>query len=242
MKSETAPPQRMSHPFSDLTDLSRPKGRDRRPKGRDRRHFKHLSRMACASLLVTFIAALGGPSCLITTSPDFTKPTRTPPFLTDLNPAPYQIRIIKTTPGVPRTDTIAFKVVSEDLQSDIAWMVLLDFEGFDVPYPRLTLNSGNIPAGHIDEPNTQERAVTAPITFGNEVTAGCHSVTLAVSHGFTYPMPTVFRPAVKGDVALATWWYDIDDDPSQPGLLSKCVTKSAATGDGGVDGSDARSE
>src|SRR5439155_2025233 len=175
MKSQPVPTHEMSHPPGRLTSLSR-------PASVRHRKFRHLSYVAWASLCVVAIAVLGGPSCLLTSNPDFTKPQRTPPFLTNITPAPYQIIPVNTLAQQPQTFT--FEVVSEDLQSsDLQAVLILDFHGFSSPdVPARPWGTANIPAGHLNTPARD--SVKAEFTFSASTPRGCHSATLVVTHAF----------------------------------------------------------
>ena len=230
MKSQPVPPQTVSHPRESLTALSEPTTAEH-PKSR------HLSRVARLSLCLLVPAALGGLSCLVTTSPDFAKPVRTPPFLTNLSPAPYVIQSIRSFPTTPKsypTLTISFEVVSEDLQSSsLQGLLWLDFQGFgstDVPVRVGTVPK--IPPGHF--PSAPRDLIKAEFAFDSTVPPGCHSVTLVVTHEFDNPLALRPRPVDENDVATATWWYDVDDD-GPPDLLHSCVVRGGSTGDAGTD-------
>ena len=231
MKSQPVPPHEMSYPPGNVTSLSQA-----RPS--ERRIFQHLSRVARVSLCLFVIAALGGLSCLITSTPDFIEPTRTPPFLTQLTPAPYQVIPLRSVPagtGTYLEPPIGFVVVSEDLQSPpLQAILLLDFRGFDSAQPPLRLEGkDNIPAGHLNGPARD--SVEIDFDFPNGI-GGCHSVTLAVSHKFDNVSSPRAKPVDPGDVATATWWFDLEGDPSRPDLLASCVVRGTPTGDAGIDG------
>jgi hypothetical protein len=238
MKYLSVPPQPISDGPAGVTALSRRKG------GRPRR-FSYLSLLAQTSLGLLAVAALGGLSCLITTSPEFATPTRTPPFLTNLSPAPYQIQKVSSTGATAMYfgDHIRFQVVSEDLQGGaLTALLLLDFEGFGVPFhPLLWGQPENIPPGHFNTPDAPPRdTFDFPVNFPAGITTGCHSVTLAVSHQFVQPPGTItFKPLDELDVATATWWYDLLDDSAPPHLLKDCISKSVTSSDAGADASDA---
>jgi hypothetical protein len=234
MRFRPVPPHQMSYPPGRLTRMSQ-------PKVSEALHFRHLSRLAWASLCLLAVAALGGPSCLVTTSPEFAQPVQTPPFLTNLSPNPYQIQTIRSaqgaTTGYEPAGPITFDVVSEDLQSPpLQAALLLDFQGLGVPYdiPALAVNR-NIPAGHLPAP----RHVDA-MSFGlsPSVTKGCHSVTLIVTHEFASDpfQQRKINPKKEGDVATVTWWYQVGDLANPSLDITTCTV---ATGDAGADASEA---
>jgi len=132
-------------------------------------------------------------------------------------------------------DTLSFEVVSEDLQTPLQALLFLDFAGFSEPNDRSVLKQITIPAGHLNDP---ARGSSIDFAFG-PVLPGCHSVTLAVSHGFQLPFGSrIVSPVVKTDVATMTWWYDVDDDPNRSASLTTCVTTAVTPSDAGT-GADA---
>jgi hypothetical protein len=235
MKSQPVPPHQMSDSPGMLTALSR-------STRRLCRKFRHLSPVARTSLRLGLIAALGGLSCLVTTSPDFTKPNRTPPFLTDITPPTWQVRRLESLAGSPGTYPnypIGANVESEDLQSaPLQGILFVDFEGFLTPYKILPTLTQPIKPGHLpDSPNDPKReTIRATATFPPNITPGCHSITLAVSHEFKQDLGTqIIAPVEDGDVATVTWWYDLVDSTAPPTTLSACVVRPVATGDAGPD-------
>jgi hypothetical protein len=178
------------------------------------------------------IAVLGGPGCLITSNADFNQVKRTPPFLTSLTPAPFLVTTVRGVAGMyPPPQPITFQVVSEDLQSGALQAVLLfDFQGFSAPVNPSLWNQ-DIPAGHLDDPT---RGYKAPVSFPTGTQPGCHSVTLAVSHEFkTSPGTTRIAPKDEGDVATATWWYQLID-LSISDSANGCVIPPTLTNDAGA--------
>jgi hypothetical protein len=193
--------------------------------------------MARVSLCLLVLAALGGPSCLITSSPDFAKPTRTPPFLTALTPAPYLVQSVRAlAPHTYSPQTLTFQVVSEDLQSPpLQALLILDFEGFSAAI-QLLQPPTEIPPGHFNDPSAPPRkAIELPFQFSGEIQTGCHSVTLAVSHEFVAVLGTnKVAPKDDGDVATATWLYELDD-PSDPNPGNPCGGPVSPVVDAGAD-------
>ena len=178
---------------------------------------------------------------MVTTSPEFAQPVQTPPFLTNLSPNPYQIQTIRSaqgaTTGYEPAAPVNFDVVSEDLQSaGLQAALLLDFQGFGVPYdiPALALNL-QIPAGHLPA----SRHVDAmTFSLSPSVTKGCHSVTLIVTHEFAnYPVQQrKINPKKDGDVATVTWWYQVGDLANPSLDITTCTV---ATGDAGAEAGEA---
>jgi hypothetical protein len=134
---------------------------------------------------------------------------------------------------------VTFQVVSEDLQSaPLQAVLLLDFEGFLTPLKNPPLwSKPDIPPGHFNDPSaTPREPIKADFPFPSNISPGCHSATLAVSHEFKQELGTnKIEPKDSKDVALATWWFDIIN-PSDPNPPSGCVIVGPPTADAGVDG------
>jgi hypothetical protein len=195
--------------------------------------------MAWASLVLAVVTALGGLHCLVTASPDFAKPTQTPPFLTNLVPPPYQAQFIPNlSPTSYKTATVGFDVISEDLQSPpLEALLLLDFMGLGARYDQEPLKFQRIAAGHLDSP---PRSNSIDFLLPSATTKGCHSVTLLVSHEFVKDFTREIIPKQSGDVAAVTWWYQVGGDSTSPMLdIAPCVIP---TRDGGLDGGSDASE
>ena len=194
-----------------------------------------LSVLARASLYLAPIALLGGASCLVTSSPEFTRPKRTPPFLTSLAPDIYKFQ--KVTSAGPlvgfNSQTVSAYVVSEDLGDDLEAVLVQDYQGSGniEPVPVL-LKDIVIEPGHADRARPIGVGGSITFSFLSTIRPGCHSVTLIVTHQFDgrsfSPKPAVCpqppecqvdagnspRPAscsepldCPADVAMATWWY-----------------------------------
>ncbi|HKQ70857.1 MAG TPA: hypothetical protein VJT73_16035 [Polyangiaceae bacterium] len=167
---------------------------------------------------------------MITASPEFTKPQRTPPFLTSLVPPPYLVQAVQSNPGTGTypSQSIELTVVSEDLQSGrLQLLAILDFPGFRFPVPNDgVLADTTIKPGHLGEVREPSRI---SITFPRGIEPGCHTVTVLVSHRFSYNIFTQLlsvgegsegsegsdagdagvAPAVN-DLGTATWFYALD--------------------------------
>ncbi len=190
--------------------------------------------MARRSLKLLLIMVLGGPSCLVTQSPEFEQPKRTRPYITRLlSPPAYQIISISSK-GLLRTFDqmdLQFELLSEDLQNGPVAVLGLDFKGPAAPASATVVGYNNaIPAGHLMGPDSGPRVVDILLQLPTGTTAGCHSITLMVTHQ-TAPG---FAPTDESDVDYATWWALVDVNSTD---LTDCVVPE--TGDGGLDSTGA---
>jgi hypothetical protein len=199
-------------------------------------NLAQLPPLARASLYLGLIMALGGPSCLVASSPEFSVPPPggSAPFLASLSPEPYKVQPINKIAGTQSWESmrIDFAVFSDDQQRPLSAIVALDYKGtldyLGNPIPITSLVSKTIPAGSYDSRILESglrvaRPVIPGITFTLPIQTapGCHSVTLIVSHSF--PLAVVD----EADTARATWWLDVGDDLASPTtMLAPCVDRS----------------
>jgi hypothetical protein len=172
---------------------------------------------------------------LVTSSPEFDPPKRTPPYITQLvHPPAYQIIPIESRDPLRTIDPmdLEFELVSEDLQAGPVAQLGLDYK----PRPGVGDNpvligsQDEIPPGHLTGAGAGPRRVTIKLEMRSAPSPGCHSITLMVTHAFKLGE---FAPKDEGDVSLATWWAAIDADPTTFDLTS-CIIPDL-TPDGGVD-------
>jgi hypothetical protein len=181
--------------------------------------------LARASLYLAVVMMLGGPSCLVTSSPEFTQPggQMSAPFLSSLSPEPYKIiSVTKLGPSYP-SSKIDFSVFSDDGgQKVYAWLVV-DYQTVD----ENTFLWKPIDPGTFDS-NTRAanglrvgRPVSMPYTLPPKTPPGCHTLTLVVTHDFAGPSSNTLD---SYDSTIATWWLNVGDDPNSPKtLLSECA-------------------
>jgi hypothetical protein len=159
---------------------------------------------------------LAGQSCLITGSPEFDPPQRTPPFLVELSPPTYQVYTVNNIPGTTNKASIDFEVISEDLGQPVRGIVHIDFKGFNEQhFNSVLITPRTLPLGHLGS-NPNVRHGHADFTIPSAV--GCHSATLVLSHD----IDGLGNPVDTNDSATATWYYQVKD-PSNP-ASGDCVS------------------
>lgn len=155
--------------------------------------------------------ALSTTGCLITDTPQFTPQTHTAPFLVaaSASPDPRTVVIVDTQNLVPVT--FAADVVSQDdlLGSTGAFQkvysrLYLDYGvpgGGGLPFPYYPITGETIDPGTLEQ--TTGRRVSA-LWYPHEadVSLGCHTATLIVSHIFD-DQPGC--PVCAGDSSMLTW-------------------------------------
>ncbi len=167
--------------------------------------------LARTSLLVLGVVASAS-ACLVTGSPDFSPAERTRPQLIAVTPTTEMLR-----PGYENGQflpvPIAAEVLSEDAGDDLEAVLLVDY-GY--------MASENSPPWREAVPVD----VTAPGTLSegprpvtgtwtprkNVVEAGCHTLTLLVTHQKSGQNPGFWCPADPDDYDTLTWFVALCED------------------------------
>jgi hypothetical protein len=163
--------------------------------------------------------ALLAAGCLVADPPNSTDPEKTPPLLLlgQADPPVYVVTKLSTKSPTPRIP-ISVPVRSEDSGDRLHFDFYVDWNGADQ----------DIIEGRYVDPSTfsdTSRSIDTEWAYGSLTNAGCKQVTLVVTHASnfvaTYPTPVYTNPA---DFAIATWFFNVDDDPIGTNTLSGCPT------------------
>lgn len=152
--------------------------KDRSDQARTRRNRAFWIAPAAALAMTLLVPA----SCIITSTPDFEPPEQTPPFLVSENASPDLRRIVLIQPDQDEVPFSAF-VRSEDDGQQVKVRLLIDYglKSGESPFPK-ALNGKPVDASTMSD---RSRVASAKWTRGgDELTPGCHSFTLMVSHAF----------------------------------------------------------
>jgi hypothetical protein len=197
-------------PCSPATPLSGPPRQ--LPRGRARRGAWAV--LAQSSLCL--LALMASTSCLVTSTPDFSPPKRTPPFLVvaSADPDPRGVLLVKTLEQAQAGQKDFFFsaiVISEDQGAKVYGHLYIDYEkGGDI-----ITEIPVLPPSTMSDTN---RRITGKWTVGDNVPPNtCHTVTLIVSHDFD---SATSCPVCRNDSSQLTWSV-FACDPSTPG--SNCV-------------------
>lgn len=150
-------------------------------------------------------------ACLLPAPPEYREPEQTPPFLWAPIPATTEVQSVKS--GDPFD--ISVNLRSEDAGEDLVALLFLNYlvEGQQSG----SLNWSSVKAGTLSE----ERHIGISWRVPERETPGtCEQLSLIVSHlsNFTNGLPTN-----DADVAVLTWWLDINDT-DQP--VADCFKRS----------------
>lgn len=194
--------------------------------------------LARPSLLMVVTMALLGAGCMVTGSPDFAEPKTTAPFLTAQNPVTWAVKVVNGvgSPAQFALDRVSFRVLSEDLNRKLLAALVLDYRGFVKPTDDKPMDFPpvkEIDPGHLD-PNdmSSQRIVDMDYLLPTGTKAGCHSLTVIVTHDFE---ATTINPSSDTDYATLTWWLAVQDPLGKPLDLASCVAAAGTTAsvDGG---------
>ena len=170
------------------------------------------------------VLALSG--CIVSGPPDYHDPAQTPPVLSDVNPSLLGVLPADTgRSGTPPSQyTLTAKVRSEDVGGDgLIALLYLDYGDLTNQVRQPALWTG--PARTFSDTS---RTVTLPWSAANQPT-GCHTLTMEVTHAsnvtFAKGVPVVSLTP-QDDVAFATWWVNIYDDPTSKDATSLSACKS----------------
>ncbi|MEN9577426.1 MAG: hypothetical protein RJA70_435 [Pseudomonadota bacterium] len=157
------------------------------------------------------LVALAAQGCL-DAAPSYDEPQRTPPFIIKSQVIPALNAVVKLAPGESMDISVPFR--SEDLGANVLAVAYLDVRPGK---PTTAVYLWESPASTFDD---LSRTVRGPVS--NIGAAGCHTVTLVVSHDFNV------RPDRVVDESRAdriVWWVDVKDPQGERTLLDDCITE-----------------
>jgi hypothetical protein len=176
---------------------------------------------ACA-LLAVCVAETG---CLSAGPPDYKDPTQTRPFLlTEEAEPPVGIQT-----GITSGEQIEITVpVKSEDRGDPLQGVL--YTNFDVEGSNpIDVSAQPIAPSTFDDPNVRAYSYTWTVP-GVAPSPKCIKLTLVVSHKSNFVGD---HPSNFADVALATWWFDVDDDGTN--AIKSCPQTGQPAQSGGPD-------
>jgi hypothetical protein len=168
------------------------------------------------------------PACLVTSTPDFTPPTQTRPFIipSSADPDPRAVKVLDDVdPDAMGTIDFKAQIVSDDQLEQVAFQVYIDY-GVANPVtsqPFLVQDSNvrPLPASTMQE--TKPRIADAKVP-PQIIAFGCHTVTLMASHHFD---ALTGCPSCANDSSFVTWpVYHCNSSsgpPCDPVDFAKCT-------------------
>jgi hypothetical protein len=175
---------------------------------------------ALARLSLLAMASSMLPACLVDDPPPFIEPRQTPPRLDYPNALPGLDQVIVKNEG----ELIEFRmpVTSEDAGQALWATLLFDYRGDGTPPEQI--RETLLPASTLDDPN---RVLSLPWKVRPGIPAGCHRITLRVTH-FANLAPDRFPEVLdKNDLAEAFWFANINVSPESANQLVDCPQASS---------------
>jgi hypothetical protein len=161
--------------------------------------------------------------CLVDDPPPFTPPQKTPPRLDYSRALPGLDQVTSKLSG----DTIPFSipVTSEDAGDPLWGVLLLDYAGDGTPIDFASGWPG--PASTL---NDKERVVSVSwiVRPLMAITAGCHLLTLRVTHSSNLVKDQLVLVKDKDDLAEAYWFVNVNVTPENANSLADCPQGSSA--------------
>ncbi len=155
------------------------------------------------------------PGCIVADPPAYEERAKTSPML-DLSMADPPITEVIAVDTTAARTIVPFNIPvrSEDAGDELMALFYLSFGQEDqTPQYRITEE----PASTFDDAN---RVISLEWDY-HQMDRGCHQLTLVVTHRANFDLEK-WLPTDPADVALATWWVNVDDDPAQPNRFSDC--------------------
>jgi hypothetical protein len=182
------------------------------------------STLARKSLLLG-LSMLASTGCIVADPPQYEEPKRTPPIL-DLNhaePSPFWVIIIDRNDNLePDALNVTVPFRSDDQGEEVWFALHVDFKGDDIPLWNLPSSPSTI------DDTTRVISKSQPVDAHINIDAGCHQLTLIGAHASSWDF-SLYQPkadAPKDDIAIATWWLNMDPKPADPYTLSNCPNQS----------------
>ena len=157
------------------------------------------------------------PACLVTSSPTFEEPERTPPFLIGPTARPdlRQVKVVDVG-GIPDPVEFSAQVRSEDNGQQVFGRLVLDYGiapqgGPGYPYQQILKDVVTLEPGTLED---KARILAAKWYPGsNKAPVGCHTVTLFATHEINFETGC---PADPDDFDHLTWTVYVCDSTSAP--------------------------
>jgi hypothetical protein len=162
--------------------------------------------MLAQSSLWLLLLAMMSNGCLVTSTPDFTPPKRTRPFLipSSVDPDARGVILIDTVEHPKSQTSIQFSadIVSEDQGSPVQGVLYIDYGlPMNDRHFREQIQIHDVPPSTLSDETT--RSIRAKWNVGaSNIESGCHTVTLLVTHELDR---VTSCPICRNDSSQITW-------------------------------------
>lgn len=169
-----------------------------------------VSRQIARAVALLSLGALS-PGCLIPAPDVLEEPERVPPRLVG-DPVPAVTNILQTLrKGEPHAFNVKFE--SDDLGEPIIGRLFLNYPNRPNPIGFARVAAGTLESG--------ARPMSIAWTQSRDLTAGCYTITLTVTHADNYSQED-FKPIDPDKTAFVTWWVAHDIDALNLVSLDEC--------------------
>jgi len=156
--------------------------------------------------------------CLVADPPLHEAPEKTPPILDLARAIPLvtQVQRVSTTDVVPELH-FSVPVRSEDQGDQLLALFFLNF-GEASQSPQLPIT--RVASGSFED---ESRSIEKSWNYAG-MSQGCHQLTLMVTHESNFDLVT-FEAVDKSDLAIASWWVGVNDEPTGSVSLHDCPSQ-----------------
>jgi len=183
--------------------------------------------LAWRSLLLLSIM-LAAQSCIVADPPEYRAPGQTRPLLDTYGAQPPASRVILVDSSIRNPIQFNVRIQSEDKGEDLRAIYFIDYGSLH----QKKLNGQTISASTYENTNRAAMWPWQPIV-PNDVSVGCHFVTLVVAHSGSFLSSNDERldpTKAEYDASLLTWAVNIDPAPDAPNTLANCPSPVVASG------------
>ncbi|MFO0571121.1 MAG: hypothetical protein U0263_36145 [Polyangiaceae bacterium] len=164
--------------------------------------------------------------CVVSDPPTYGVTKQTPPFLDAISATPSIFGRLDLVAG--QTKQFNVPVRSEDLGDPLFAVFWLDYGIKEAGIPKQQL----LTFREIPPSTFEDAARFVTINWNYTVKAGCHAVSLIVTHKSNLGPDN--EPTAVDDTAILTWWLNYDDDPSDPNVMTPTDQKPGCPQFGGT--------
>jgi hypothetical protein len=173
-----------------------------------------LARRSLTALSMAFALLAAG--CIVADPPNSSDPEKTPPLLLlgQADPPVFQVMSLSTKDGSTSLP-INVPVRSEDAGDELIALLFVDWNvDSNAKEP---VAKARVAPSTFDDAN---RMISATWDYSG-APSGCNQLTMLVTHSTNYDwIPSTY--ANPADVAIATWFFNVNDEPRGTNPLSWC--------------------
>lgn len=172
----------------------------------------------CTALILVLVSSGVSSGCLISPPADVDSPERIPPSVFMDQVVPSLLKPVRTYRDAALNEPFTAPYVSEDLGEAVWGRLYLDYNGASTTI----IGAGERAGSTLDN----KREMVIEWTESLNRPAGCHSITMAISHSSNFGFNGL--PIDNDETAFVTWWVSHDSE-FQDVTLYDCNETSVTT-------------